>query len=362
MLSAGGTGGHVLPAILVAKEIQKTSPNQRVIILGVGTPIEKKLLADTSFEHIILDSRGIVGKGLISKVSALYSHIKNFKTLKNILRNNSVSAVLGFGGYPSFMPLLAARTMGLKTFLFEQNGKAGLANKLASLFVRKCYSVPYAEGLLSSKITYIFNPVREEIRNLDKTQNFLSTVEGKEKNLNILILGGSQGAVSMNTLVSETLISLNRSDISVVHQTGERDIGRMKTTYKGIASKVDCVSFIEDMAGEYQKADLIISRAGAGTYGEILAVEKPCIFIPLIISRGHQYYNVSHLSMAGGALVLDQSRGEESSQQLIDLIVKSLEDSEYLKSIRTNLIAFKEKTKGEAGEKVLSQMLLQEIG
>jgi len=352
LLSAGGTGGHVLPALLVAEAIREKKPEVRIVFLGVGTNIESRLLSNSGFGYVVLKSQGVVGGGLVAKFRALLAHISNYSTIKTILGDNDVVSILGFGGYPSFMPLLVGKVMGLKTSLFEQNGRAGLANKVASLFVDRVFSVPYSEGLFSRKITYILNPVRKELRDL-------GSIRKDSQFKNILILGGSQGAVGMSTLLVELFRRINRADISILHQTGAKDHERVNSLYEGIVSQVRAVSYIDDMKSAYENADLVIARAGAGTYGEILAVEKPCIFIPLPISRGHQYYNVKHLAEAGGAFVVKQDSSDALST--LESLVSELLDSKVKSELVVDrLKTFKQRASANEGELMLSEYLLKD--
>lgn len=351
MLSAGGTGGHVLPALLVAKAILNKQPNIKIIFLGVGTSVEKKLLLKSGFPYLIVESRGVVGSGMYSKFKSISYHLSNFRKISKIIRENSVKAILGFGGYPSFMPLLAGRILGVRTNLFEQNGKAGLANKIASLFVHRVFSVPYSEGLLSQNVRYVLNPVRDELMNLK------SNYENKE--FRILVLGGSQGAIGMSSVVIDAIKMLDSSNFTLIHQTGEQDLERVKKAYLGLRSRIQVVSYIENMKEAYENSDLVIARAGAGTYGEILAVEKPCIFIPLPISRGHQSYNVKHLVLAGGAMMIEQN--EEASSKLSKLVIDFMSSTSKREELVQNLISFKDRASRERGVDVLSNALIEDL-
>lgn len=317
---AGGTGGHIVPAIAVAEKIQ----GEKLFITGKSRKAEEKFSKQIPCEVKFIDVKPVVGKGL-SAISGFISVIPAIKQVLEIFKNFKPEAVIGFGGYVSGPVLLAGKLSGAKVFVFEQNSFMGFANKVSSLFADKVLlSFPDAEipSFARKKSVYVGFPIR------DKFKAELSSAMGSEKNeelINIFITGGSQGALSLNLLFLETLekiISSSREiqKIKVFHQTGDISYLLVKEFYekeifplvnkKGFSFDVEIFSFTDKMGYFIGVADLVISRGGAGTVFEVAYARKPAIFVPLPKSIGdHQFKNPLKLFKDACIIVRQEEKG-----------------------------------------------------
>jgi UDP-N-acetylglucosamine--N-acetylmuramyl-(pentapeptide) pyrophosphoryl-undecaprenol N-acetylglucosamine transferase len=317
---AGGTGGHIVPAIAVAEKIQ----GEKLFITGRLRKAEEKFSKQIPGEVKFIDVRPIVGKGL-SAIIGFISVIPAVKQVLEIFKNFKPEVVIGFGGYVSGPVLLAGKLSGAKVFVFEQNSFMGFANKISSFFADKVLlSFPDAEipSFARKKSVHVGFPIR------DKFKAELSSAMSLGKNsesINIFVTGGSQGALSLNLLFLETLKKIISSSkeirkIKVFHQTGDISYFLVKEFYereifplankKGFSFDVEIFSFTDRMGYFIGVADLVISRGGAGTVFEVAYAKKPAIFVPLPKSIGdHQFKNPLKLFRDACIIVRQEEKG-----------------------------------------------------
>lgn len=304
LFAAGGTGGHILPALAVSKKLNSLLSDKKELFsfefCGGGGELELEIYKKNNISYLIFPATGVIGKGFSGLLSFIRNFFKNFVFARKIFIEKNVAFVIGFGGYPSIVPILAAASMSIPNCIFEQNGLYGRANTFLSLFTKKVFAVPYARGLVFKKSIKALNPIREELRIIPQWQE-----KEKVSDLNILVLGGSQGAVSLNTAIIQTLNTLSDRGITIRIQTGNLDYDRVLNATKE-RQNVYIYKFIDDMPNMLAQADLVICRAGAGTVSEITYSRRPTIFVPLAIAGGHQKYNCDHLVKAGAALLFEQ--------------------------------------------------------
>ena len=303
VLAAGGTGGHIFPAIAVAAELKKLGAE--VLFIGVGKDLEKKLIPAAGFRLEAIPFLPVTGHG-IGRIGLLLLRLPGalLQGMK-IFRAEKPNAVLAFGGYPSFVPFLISLIRCVPRALHEQNVQVGLANKLMAVVGQKIYAVPGAKGFFSrtaKRVHEVPNPVRSVFYAVPPW-----TPPEPGKPFRILVVGGSQGAVSLNSAVLECALHWQTHNVELVHQTGTQDFSRVSAFYKERryhAAKT--AEFLTDIATEYAAAHLIISRAGAMSAAEIAASGRPAIFVPLAIARAHQQENIGALVTAGAALTFAQ--------------------------------------------------------
>jgi UDP-N-acetylglucosamine--N-acetylmuramyl-(pentapeptide) pyrophosphoryl-undecaprenol N-acetylglucosamine transferase len=313
VFAAGGTGGHIIPALTTATLLKAKRPEIEILFIGSGNDLEKKLLENSPFKYYSVNAVAIVGNNINGLIKFVLTFIPSIIELSKIYEKEEVKVVIGFGGYTSVLPIIASFFSSIPRIIFEQNGKVGLANKFLAIIANKIYAVPGVKRIFFRKPKVILNPVREEIK--------ASIVPPKEKlPLKIFIFGGSQGAVTMNTAITQILDILSVENCEVVHQTGQKDFERIKKIYKD-KPNLHAISYIENMHTIIQESDLLICRAGASTVSEVTSSKKPAIFIPLAISRSHQKYNVSHLLKGGAAFMLEQDVNLESNLRQILLSI-----------------------------------------
>ncbi len=291
VFAAGGTGGHIVPALVVAKRLLSKFPETRTCFIGVGKPIEKKLVADKEgFPYTSIEFHPVVGKGILGLLKNLLAFPVSVMRTRKKFSEIKPSVVIGFGGYPCFIPTLTAFLSGLPVYLHEQNVKSGLANRLLSKISKKVFLQPDSDiSLPERKAVRLNNPVREKFRDVSHWQVHSNP-------LKLLVLGGSQGSQSINQAIYQLLDLFQELGIDVVHQTGERNLESVRARYqdKGVKN-VLCEAFFDDLPARIEKADLVIARAGAMTVAELGCSGRATIYIPLAISRAHQGDNVKSL-------------------------------------------------------------------
>ncbi|MBI5893587.1 MAG: undecaprenyldiphospho-muramoylpentapeptide beta-N-acetylglucosaminyltransferase, partial [Deltaproteobacteria bacterium] len=286
MLAGGGTGGHLFPAIALAQEFKEQNETCNILFIGSKKGLEAKILSRYGFELKTLDVEGIKRKGLLEKFISLCKAVMAVWQSRKIIKMFNPDFVIGTGGYSAFPSVMAAKVMNIKTAILEQNALPGAANRLLGRFVDKVF-IAFPETVKffpEAKVIVSGNPVRKEILEVKSQKSKVKSEE--DKKFTILVFGGSQGAKAINSIFSEALEYIKEHSINVINQTGDEDYERVKEAYKRVQGfkcssvKVEVLKFIDDMAGAYKKADLIICRSGATSIAEILALGLPSILIP----------------------------------------------------------------------------------
>ncbi|MDY0306757.1 MAG: undecaprenyldiphospho-muramoylpentapeptide beta-N-acetylglucosaminyltransferase [Desulfovibrionaceae bacterium] len=323
VITTGGTGGHIFPALAVAGEILKRHPRCEVLFLGGPGP-EGELARKAGLEFRELPAKGIVGRGLKGLFASTWLVGGLCKALA-ALRSFRPQAVIGFGGYAGFCPVLAARILGIPTAVHEQNSVPGVTNRILGKVARRIFlSFPDRAGAFpAAKTRLTGNPVRPEIA-------AVGAAAPRAQGRNLLVLGGSQGARAVNDAVIAALPLLREARVEIVHQAGPADAERVRRAYEEAGLDGSAVrGFIEDMAGEYARADLLLCRSGATTVFEAAAAGKPAVLVPFPhATHDHQTVNARALAEAGGAVVLAQSG--LTARVLADTVTELLDDSSRL--------------------------------
>ena len=330
VIAAGASGGHIFPGIAVAEEFRSRSSSYEVIFVGTGKELERSILSGTDFCLASVPERAVKGRGLKGLFKLAFSLPKAIKATKKLYKNFQPDVVIGFGGYPSFVPVFTAWLMGIPRVLHEQNLKVGLANKFLSLISSKTFSVPGAKGFLKGKPVEIYNPVRKSFYD---ASNF---VEPQKESFVLTVCGGSQGAKEVNSAIIELVPLFKKYGISLIHQTGKLDFERVSQAYKDAdfeALKV--CSFIDNMVDVYSGSHLVVSRAGAMSVAEITASQRPAIYIPLELAGGHQRDNVCAVVDAGGAEVIYS--GPELARRLSDALERIFKEPSRLSTMVQSL-------------------------
>ncbi|MBW1957154.1 MAG: undecaprenyldiphospho-muramoylpentapeptide beta-N-acetylglucosaminyltransferase [Deltaproteobacteria bacterium] len=306
VIAGGGTGGHLFPGIAIAQEFMARNPNNRVLFVGTGKPFETTALSKADFAHKRITSEGIKGRGLGNQTRSILKIPKGIFESVMILKRFRPDLVLGVGGYSAGPLAAAAWLLGIKIVLHEQNIFPGITNRILSRLADRVYvsfdDIP--TGIRPKKVLYTGNPVRREILQYAKNQKGLEIDESEQKRyFVILILGGSQGAHSINMAILEAIETITDKDkFLFIHQTGLNDETRVKNAYERYGMSCRVQAFFNDMDRQYQKADLVICRAGATTVAEIKAIGKGAIFIPYpFAADNHQVLNARSLEKTGAA-------------------------------------------------------------
>ncbi|MBW2576114.1 MAG: undecaprenyldiphospho-muramoylpentapeptide beta-N-acetylglucosaminyltransferase [Deltaproteobacteria bacterium] len=309
VIAGGGTGGHLFPGIAMAQEFMAGNPNNRLLFVGTGKPFETTALSKAGFARKRITSEGIKGRGLWNQTKSILKIPKGIFESVMILRQFRPDLVIGVGGYSAGPLVAGAWLLGIKIVLHEQNILPGITNRILSRLADRIY-VSFDDtqtGLNPKKVLYTGNPVRKEILQLAKNQKGFEIDDSKQKqHFTILILGGSQGAHSINMALLETMDKIKEKDkFFFIHQTGLNDETRVRNAYELYGMSCIVQAFFNDMARQYQKADLVICRAGATTVAEIKAIGKSVIFIPFSFAAdNHQVLNARSMEKAGAAEII----------------------------------------------------------
>lgn len=357
LLTGGGTGGHLFPAVATAEQFLKLNSDTEVLFVGTRRKIDTNSLAKYGFSSKSILCYGLKGKSPLELIKALIVLPLSFFQALLIVRRFKPSVILGVGGYVTGPVVAAGRCLGIPVVIHEQNSVPGLANrKLGAIADIVCLSLPGSERFFPrAKTRFTGNPVRQNI--LALTNN--SKVESPGYKT-VLVLGGSQGAHSVNRLMVDAICSLpetKKQGMQIIHQTGGKDELWVRDTYKihGVSASVS--SFIDGMGEVYQSADLVVSRAGATTLSEIAVLGKPAILIPYpYAADNHQVQNGNHYVVGGGALQYEEN--DFSATKLADSLVDLLENDKELEKMSR---AMKNLSYSDAAERIVA-CCLEEIG
>jgi len=318
IIAGGGTGGHVFPAISVAEEILKRSSTNDVLFVGTKKGLENELLSKREYNMRHIRAEGIKGRGLTKGIRAAFSALSGTLDSVSLIREYRPDIVLGVGGYVSGPMVLAASLQRVPTAICEQNAFPGLTNRMLGKFSDRIFATfeESSRFFPRSKMVVTGNPIREELL------TFKGGPSGGDS-ITVLIFGGSQGARTLNTVVPEVLGRLGRDDISVIHQTGTPDLDSVNAAYRRQGIKARVHAFIEDMAGVYAEADIVIGRSGAGTVAEITALGKPSLLIPYpYAANNHQMENAKVLERHGAAVVIEDR--EATAENMLEALTDAL--------------------------------------
>lgn len=301
LVMAGGTGGHIFPALAVAKYLERLG--WRIVWLGNPGSMESRLVPQHGYTLRWLNFGALRGKGVLRKLLLPLNLLKGFWQAIRVLREEKPDVVLGMGGYVTFPAGMMAALLGYPLVIHEQNSIAGLANRvLAKVADRVLTGFPKAlpQG------QWVGNPVRQDIAHLPPAAERL---QGREGPLRLLVVGGSLGAQALNEMVPKGLALLPpEARPEVLHQSGESHLESLKQGYAAAGVEASCVAFIDDMAETYAWADLAICRAGALTVAELAAAGLPAALVPYPHAvDDHQTENARFLAHAGGAFLMPQT-------------------------------------------------------
>jgi len=300
LIAAGGTGGHIYPGIAIANEIMARDAESEVLFVGTARGLEKKIVPDNGYQLSLINSAGLKGVGVTAKVKGLAVLPQSFIEARRIIRQFRPHVVVGAGGYVSGPVLLMAKIMGVPTLVMDSNALPGFTNRQLARFVDKA-ALTFDEAMpfFGKKGVVTGNPVRNEFFEIPDKQRSSAT--------HILIFGGSQGARAINNAMIEALDKLG-DNITITHQTGEADFENVRTAYASSKfAESDVRPFISDIFVEFEKADLIICRAGATTCAEIAAAGRPAIMVPFpLAADDHQRKNAEAMQSGGAVKMILQ--------------------------------------------------------
>lgn len=301
ILTTGGTGGHIFPALAAAEELKARFSGIELLFVGSNHGPEKDLSARAGIPFAGLPVRGFLGRGTRA-LAAAAGMLRGIARAFALLRSFRPDAVIGFGGYAAFAVVFAARFSGIPTAVHEQNALAGISNRILGRMADRIFcSLPSTRGFGDRPTILTGNPVRRSV-----VEAACRKQRGEGRRL--LVMGGSQGAHAVNAAVSAVLPRLKTAGIELRHQTGEADSATVRDAYAaaGINGKVE--AFIHDMGAAYAWADLALCRAGATTVAELAACGLPAVFIPFPhATHDHQSKNAALVAERGAALMIAET-------------------------------------------------------
>lgn len=331
-MAGGGTGGHLFPALALAEELKGRDKDASITFMGAKGGLEERIVPKYGYPLRVLSVEGIKRRGALKKIKALGKAFSSTMKALGVLKELKPDGVIGSGGYSSAPVVLAARLLGIKTAILEQNALPGLTNRILGKIADRVY-VSFDEArrhFPAGKTILAGNPVRKEILNEGAGRR-----RAKGERFSILVFGGSQGAVAINAAFLDATEYLTDiwPNLRVVHQTGEDGYEKAKEGYKRKGLKAEVTKFIDDMAGAYQGADLVVCRAGATSLAEITALGVPSILIPYpFAADDHQTANARCLSDAGGAVMIRQD--ELTGSTLATAIKRLYGDTQATETMR----------------------------
>lgn len=339
IISGGGTGGHIFPAISIANTFRNRYPDAEILFVGADDRMEMERVPAAGYRIVGLPVSGFDRAHLLNNVKVGVKLMNCLGLAKRTIREFKPDIAIGVGGYASGPTLWVASSLGVPTLIQEQNSYAGVTNKLLSKKARKiCVAYEGMEKFFpASKIVLTGNPVRKDLEEaLDNKAEALSFFGFTPQKKTILVVGGSLGARTINRSIEKHLDELIASGVQLIWQTGKYYYAEAKEQLKKYdAASVWCSDFITRMDYAYAAADLVVSRAGAGSISELCLLEKPVILVPSPnVSEDHQTKNALALVRKDAALLVTDKDAEE---QLVSTALEVIGNEERLSSLSRNI-------------------------
>lgn len=339
IISGGGTGGHIFPAIAIANEIKKKNPSAEILFIGAEGKMEMEKVPAAGYTIIGLPIQGFQRKLNWSNLLLPWKIVKSMWKARTEIKKFKPDVVIGVGGYASGPTLQMASLLSIPTVIQEQNSFAGKTNKiLGSKVAKVCVAYQGMEQFFpKDKIVFTGNPVREDMVAIkgkrDEAFAFFNLDANKKT---ILIIGGSLGAKTLNDCLKTKLKLFQEENIQLIWQSGKNQYSSLKSELKNQdLSGIILTEFISRMDFAYACSDLVVSRAGAIAVSELTLVEKPCILVPSPnVAEDHQTKNAMALVEKTAALMIPDIQGRE---KLVPTMLKSVKDEALLKSLSKNI-------------------------
>lgn len=350
LLSGGGTGGHIFPAIAIADEIKKRFPDAEFLFIGANGKMEMEKVPQAGYKIEGIDIAGINRGNILSNLGLPFKILKSLSKSKKVIKNFAPDFAIGTGGFASGPALYEASKLGIPIFIQEQNAHAGVTNKILSKKAKAVFTAyPKVEGFPAEKIHFLGNPIRENI-----VSGMQDAAEAKEKmglskdELTILSVGGSLGSRTLNTAWQENLDRLKEKGYQLIWQTGKLDykeiVDGLQLSVDGnnqqpaTGNQIQIKEFIKDMETAYSAADVIVSRAGAIAISELAVAEKPVLLVPFpFAAEDHQTKNAMNLVEKNAARMVKDS---EMKGHFWKTLTEICDDEKLRKEMSGNLRYF----------------------
>lgn len=354
ILSGGGTGGHIFPAIAIADEIKKRFPDTEFLFIGANGKMEMEKVPQAGYKIEGIDIAGIDRGNLLSNLGLPFKIIKSLSRSKAIIKEFKPDVAIGTGGFASGPALYEATKQGVPVFIQEQNAHAGVTNKILSKAAKAIFTAyPKVAGFPAEKIKFLGNPIRSTI-----ISGMLETAQAKQKmglnkdKLTILSVGGSLGSRTLNNAWKTHLKEIVNKDYQLIWQTGKLDYKDIIEETKDIDSRnIQILEFIKDMELAYSAADIIVSRAGAIAISELAVAQKPVLLVPFpFAAEDHQTKNAMNLVEKNAARMVKDS---EMQEKFWNTLSEICENENVRKEMSDNLKYF---AKPDAAKEIVDEI------
>lgn len=354
ILSGGGTGGHIFPAIAIADEIKKRFPDTEFLFIGANGKMEMEKVPQAGYKIEGIDIAGIDRGNLLSNLGLPFKIIKSLSRSKAIIKEFKPDVAIGTGGFASGPALYEATKQGVPVFIQEQNAHAGVTNKILSKAAKAIFTAyPKVAGFPAEKIKFLGNPIRSTI-----ISGMLETAQAKQKmglnkdKLTILSVGGSLGSRTLNNVWKTHLKEIVNKDYQLIWQTGKLDYKDIIEETKEIDSRnIQILEFIKDMELAYSAADIIVSRAGAIAISELAVAQKPVLLVPFpFAAEDHQTKNAMNLVEKNAARMVKDS---EMQEKFWNTLSEICENENVRKEMSDNLKYF---AKPDAAKEIVDEI------
>ncbi|MDD6357630.1 MAG: undecaprenyldiphospho-muramoylpentapeptide beta-N-acetylglucosaminyltransferase [Bacteroidales bacterium] len=341
LISGGGTGGHIFPAVSIANALRELQPDCEILFVGALGRMEMERVPAAGYKIVGLPVKGFDRKNILRNIPILINLLKSMWQARKIIKNFQPDVAVGVGGYASGAALKVASKMNVPILLQEQNGFAGVTNKLLKNDASKiCVAYDGMERFFpADKIILTGNPVRQNLTLGNRTDAYKEFSFSADKRT-LLIIGGSLGARTINQSVKNGLQKLTESGIQVLWQTGKIYIEDCKKAFEQLDEQAKKNIIVTDFVGRmdlaYAMADLVVSRAGASSISELCLLGKPAILVPSPnVAEDHQTHNAMALVNKNAAILV---KDIEANEKLIDTALKTIADDAQLAALSTNIL------------------------
>ncbi len=338
LIAASGSGGHIFPALFVARAFKEKIKEKRgrdleIQFVGAGRALDAKLIEGAGYKLNVISTSGITGLGVKGILTFLLKMpVTLAKTIK-LIRELKPDLIMGFGGYVTVYPVTVGAIFGIPTWIHEAEASPGLANKFLSIFASRISTAFDGTSFPKSKTVVTGHPIRSEIKLVHPIN-----VSGDAPS-NLLVLGGSQGSNSLDNILIELAPFLKEKKVNLLHQCRPENKEKVAIAYKSHDINATVLPFITDMTEAYNFSHIVISRSGAGSVAEISAINRPAIFVPLPSSQGgHQLVNAKALSDIKKALIVTEGEGfKERLMKALDELLDLKNYNEYFSRSGRNI-------------------------
>lgn len=355
LLSGGGTGGHIFPAIAIADEIKKRFPDAEFLFIGANGKMEMEKVPQAGYKIEGIDIAGIDRGNILSNLGLPFKILKSLTKSKKIIKNFAPDFAIGTGGFASGPALYEASKLGIPIFIQEQNAHAGVTNKILSKKAKAVFTAyPKVEGFPAEKIKFLGNPIRENIVSgmQEKTQAKEKMGLAQDK-LTILSVGGSLGSRTLNNGWKDNLENLKEKGYQLIWQTGKLDYKELsnESQISDLGYQIQLKEFIKDMETAYSAADVIVSRAGAIAISELAVAQKPVLLVPFpFAAEDHQTKNAMNLVEKNAARMVKDS---EMQEKFWNTLSEICENENVRKEMSDNLKYF---AKSNAAKEIVDEI------